>query len=472
MANNAERNRALRKHISTEDIAYMSDVEAALHRQCSPWTYKLSMGIVLLFAAFLVFSFVAERDEITRGEGHIILSRGVQPIQSVDGGIITEILVRENQEVEKDTIVARISNIRAIAEYHELQNKQIEYRLALLRLAAEDRGGELGFSEEDARRFPNVVRDQTRLFVTRKQQFDSEGRELMAQLEQRRQEVAQSQSRRAQYQESLLLMKRQEEQVRPLVGRAYSEIDYLNLKQRIVSQEGELNSLAQTISQAQSAVREAEEKLKNREAEMRTKIAEEMNKTRQQLDAVEEGLKGRSAKVSRTDLKVPMRSVVKRILLKQDSVARAAETILEVLPLDDSLEVEARFRPADRGFIAVGQSATIKITAYDYSIYGGLSGEVTSISADTIEDNKGQPWYSVRLRALEKALPGKQDLEMKVGMTVTVDVHSGSKSIFDYLMKPILKSRQMQNVIRADATNATVPEGPVANETTAPAGNG
>ena len=454
--------------MSDEDIAYMSDVEAALHRQCTPWTYKLSMGIVLFFAAFLVFSFVAERDEVTRGDGHIILSRGVQPIQSADGGIITEILVRENQEVEKGTVVARVSNTKALAEYHELQNKQIEYRLALQRLMAEEQSTELVFSEEDIRKFPNVVRDQMRLFTTRRQKHESEGRELLALLEQRRQEVAQSQSRRTQYQETLLLMKRQEEQVRPLVGRGvYSEIDYLNLKQRIVGQEGELNSLAQTISQAQSAVREAEEKLKNREPEMRARVSEEMSKTRQQLDAVEEGLKGRSAKVSRIELKVPMRSVVKRILLKQDSVARSAETIMEVLPLDDSLEVEARFRPADRGFIAVGQAATIKIKAYDYSIYGGLQGEVTSISADTIEDNKGQPWYSVRLRALERTLPGKKDLEMKVGMTVIVDVHSGSKSIFDYLMKPILKSRQQQNVIRA-SNNATGPDG---TGTTAPARN-
>lgn len=378
------------------------------------------------------------------------MSRGVQPIQSADGGIITDIFVQENEEVAAGQVLARISNIRAIAEYHDLINKEVEYTLALVRLEAERQGVIPAFTEDNQKDHPFVVRDQMRLYNSRTDQYQSEGRELEALLDQKELEVEEAQRRREQFEKSLLLLKQQEKQIRPLVGRSYSEIDYLNLRQRIVSQEGELNGLAQVISRAQSAVREAEEKLRTREPERHAKIADEMNKVRQELSTTKESLEARSDRVSRTDLRAPMNGVVKSILLKQDSVARSAETIMELLPLEDTLEVVARFHPKDRGFIDVGQEATIKISAYDFSIYGGMQAYITSISADTIEDSKGQPWYEVRLRTTTSTLPGKEDLEMKVGMTVLADVLSGEKSIFTYLMKPLFRSKIKQHVIGRD----------------------
>ena len=174
-----------------------------------------------------------------------------------------------------------------------------------------------------------------------------------------------------------------------------------------------------------------------------------------------------------SDLRSPMNGVIRRILKKEENPAQRAETIMELLPTDDTLEVDARFRPADRGFLESGMNATIKVDAYDFTIYGSLPAVVTRISPDTIEDSKGQAWYEVRLQTEASKLHfGKQELDIKPGMTVQVDVISGNKSIFDYLLKPILKSRQVGKA-RSHAANATeLPEGATSTDAPTPAGDG
>lgn len=444
--------------LPSEDLEFMSDVDAAYARRGSAWAYRLTLLLICIFFVCFILSFFIEREEVTKGDGTIIFSRGVQPIQSLDGGILIQLLVKENEIVEAGTILAKISNTASRAEYQDLLNKESDYTLSLKRLRAERDGEAPDFTEEERKKFPFAVRDQLRIFDAHKDKNSGDEKELNALLEQKRLEVESSQSTRRSTEKSLLLLKQQEEQIRPLVSKGvYSEIEYLKLKQRIVSQESYLNGLAQTIGKAQSAVREAESKLANLDPERLAKIANEMNDTSQNLRAVKEALVSRESRVDRSDLKAPIRGIVKRILLKEDSVVRQAETVMELLPLGDSLEIEAKFRPEDRGFIAVGQNATIKISAFDFAIYGGLSAVVENISGDTIEDSKGRPWYAVRLKTSNSTLPGKEDLDVKVGMTVTVDVFSGKKTLFNYLMKPLVKSKVASNVVSnaINTTNAT-----------------
>ena len=437
-----------RERVDEVEVQFMGEVDAAHHSLGMSFAYKLTRFIAIVIVVFLVWSCVAQRDEIIRGEGHIALSSGVQPIQSEEGGIVTEILVRENQEVDENDILARLSNTKAIAEYHDLLNKQVAYTMALQRLRTEDSGLPLAFSREQEFHYPLAVKDQMRLYEARMNSYESEKGELKAILEQRKIEVQESRTRREHIEKSLALLKRQEESVRHLVRQgSYSKTEYLNLQQRIVGEEGELNSLTESIARGESAVREAQEKLNNHEPERRAKIADEMNKFWQELVATEEAITARSDKVQRTDLRSPMHGIVKQIIVKQDGVARAAETIMEILPLDDSLEVVSRFHPKDRGFIRKDQAAQVRVSAYDYSVYGALDAKITSISADTIEDSKGQPWYEVRLRTTSKTLPKKENLSLKVGMTVEVDVLSGKKSVLAYLLKPLIKSKVTQNVV-------------------------
>lgn len=426
-----------------DELEFMTEVDAALHRRGNPWAYRLSIGLLVCFGIFLIWSMVTERNEVTRGTGQVIPSMGIQPVQSVDGGIIRKIYVRENQEVQTDDLLAEMSNVDALTGYQDLLNRQMEFKLALKRLDAEAREVPLQFTEEEKAAYPQAVYDQTRLYNTRREKYEGDGRELEANLAQKRSALEESHARKQQFEESLLLLKQQERKVRPLAesGR-HPMIEYLNLKQSIIAQEGDLHSLAESISRIMSEVQEEESRLAGRKSQWEKAIAEESDEYRRQLNTVEQRLRAGGRAVEGNELRATMPGVIKRILLKEGAVAQRAETIMELLPTEDTLEVEARFRPADRAYLEPGQVADVQVDAYDSSIYGSLDARLISISPDTIEDTKGQPWYEVRLRTKTNRLTvDGQDLEIKAGMTVTVDVISGRKSIFDYLLKPILKSR-------------------------------
>lgn len=448
----------------------MGDVDAALRYRGSAWAYRVSMLALSAFVVFLIWICVAERNEVTRGEGQITPSLGVQPVQSEQGGIVKEIFVKEGQEVKKGDRLAQMSNIEAVAEYQDLLNKQVECVLSLKRLDAETSGLPLVYTEEERAAYQDMVEDQMRLYSARKEKLAGGTREMEATLEQKRLAVQEALSRKSQYEQNLLLLKEQVERVRPLVEqRVYSEIEYLNLRQRVITQEGELNTLAETISRTQSEVREEEARLAGRESEWQATLASERNDYRKQLDSITQRITAGSHLVQISDLRAPMNGVIRRILLKEENVAQRAETIMELLPTDDTLEVDARFRPADRGFLEAGMNATIKVDAYDFTIFGGLPATVVRISPDTIEDSRGQAWYEVRLQTESATLMyDKQTLEMKPGMTVTVDVISGKKSIFNYLLKPILKSRQVGQARGSAADGLAPPQPATGNGTVQP----
>lgn len=446
------------------DLEFMGDVDAALRNKGSKWAYRLSFLTVAAFVLFLVWIiFFATRDEVTRGEGQITPSLGVQPVQSEQGGIIQEVFVKEGQEVKKGDRLVQMANVGVLAEYQNLLNKQVESSLALRRLDAEAEGTSLEYTPEEMAANPETVNDQLRLYTARKDKFESGKREIEATLEQKRRAVEEALSRKQQHEATLLLLKEQVDRVRPLVEkRLYPELNYLNLRQRVVSLETELNTLAETISRTQSEVRGEEARLAGLDSERQASIAAERNDYRRQLNSINERLVAGSHQVKISDLRAPMNGVVRRILLKEESVAQRAQTIMELLPTDDTLEVDARFRPADRGYISEGMPAQIKVAAYDFTIYGSLPAVVTRISPDTIEDAKGQAWYEVRLRTDASKLEYKgEELEMKPGMTVTADVISGKKTVFDYLMKPLLKSQQEGRAVghTPDMPGTAAPEG-------------
>lgn len=442
------------------DIEFMDDVEAALRQRGRPFAYILSFLLTALFFVFLLWSCVATRNEVTRGEGQVTPSLGIQPVQSPDGGVISKIYVRENQEVKFGDVLVEMANVDAITGYQDLLNKQVEYRMALKRLDAEAAGLDLQFTTEEAAAYPLVVQDQLRLFNARREKYEGDGRELEANLEEKRRAVEEIQAQKRQAEESLLLLKQTEQRVAPLVKRGlHPGLEYLALRQRIVTQEGDLNSLAETLARTLMEVEESETRLAGRKSVWDSAVAQERNEFRRQLDSVEERLKAGSHAAQNNELRAPMAGIVRRVLLKEGNVAQRAETILELLPTEDILEIEARFKPPDRGFLDLGQNATINIMAFESSVYGTLSGQVISISPDTIEDSKGQAWYEVRLRTNSSKLTYEgQDLEIKAGMTVTVDVISGEKTVFDYLLKPILKSRQKGKAGVKSQQNGTVGE--------------
>ena len=216
------------------------------------------------------------------------------------------------------------------------------------------------------------------------------------------------------------------------------------MQQRVVELQGQIDSLAATIPKAKAAADEARQRIASRRAEHVAAVTEEINKRRQELNSLRESLSAGRDRVTRTELRAPVRSTVKQIYISTvGGVVKPGEPIMDLVPLDDTLVVEAKVKPQDVAFLRPGQEVMVKVSAYDFSIYGGLEGKLESISADTIEDKRGEHFYLVKVRTQKNAIVHHNEyLPIIPGMVVTADILIGKKTVLDYLLKPILKAKQ------------------------------
>ena len=428
-----------------DTLEYMSEVDAALFRRGHPLAYIVSIATFAFFFVFVIWAGFADLDEVTRGNGQVIPSQRVQEISNLEGGLLAETLVGENQIVERDQVLARISNEQAESTVRDHLNKQAEAEAAILRLEAERNNTELKFPKGMEDIHLQIVTDQLALYNARRTQFEGEMRALEAQLEQKNNEMAEAQARRGQLEENLRLVMEQRNIARPLMLKGtFSRVDYLKLEQQVATLQGDVAGVAQSIARARNGAQEIQERINQRKSEKMSQIQEEINKRRLDLNSIRETLSFGGDRTKRMDVRAPMRGTVKRILVNTvGGVIKPGETVIELVPLDDTLLIEARIKPTDIAFLHPDQKAIIKITAYDFSIYGGLEGSVEQISADTIEDKKGETYYLVKLRTRKNAIVYRgESLPIIPGMTASVDILTGKKSVLDYLLKPILKAKQ------------------------------
>jgi adhesin transport system membrane fusion protein len=428
-----------------ENLEYMSEVDAALFRRGHPLAYIVSVGTFGFFFIAVIWAHFADLDEVTRGNGQVIPSQRLQEISNMEGGMLAEMLISENQIVERDQVLARVSNEQAESTVRDNLNKQAEAEAAIMRLEAERNGAALDFPKSMEEAQLQIVTDQLALYNARKTQFEGEMRALEAQLEQKNNEMAEAQARRGQLEENLRLVMEQRNIARPLMLKGtFSRVDYLKLEQQVATLQGDVAGVAQSIARARNGAQEIQERINQRRSEKTSQIQEEINKRRLDLNSIRETLSFGGDRTKRMDVRAPMRGTIKRTLINTvGGTIKPGETIIELVPLDDTLLIEARIKPTDIAFLHPNQKAVVKITAYDFSIYGGLEGNVEQISADTIEDKKGETYYLVKLRTKKNAIVYRgESLPIIPGMTASVDILTGKKSVLDYLLKPSLKATQ------------------------------
>lgn len=429
-----------------EDLLFMSEVDYALNDRGRRLSYLMLLMIVIMFCAVLIWAKVAVLDEVTRGFGRVIPSQRVQEIQNLEGGILNEIFVEEGQLVAKDFILCRLNNEQAASFYRDSVTKSLEHRAAIARLMAHvDNLEEPVFEESLSLRAPQLISDQKRIFKADKHQLDLEMSLLQGQYQQKEQEISEMKSKKKQLAARLYVARKQRNIAKPLVKKQiHSELDYLGLEQKVVEISGDLETLELSIPRIELAAKEAENRVEQRKAEFIATCWEEINQRRQELNSINETLSAGSDRVTRTDVRSPVKGLVKKILINTlGGVVQPGQSIMEIVPIDDSLLVEAEVKPADIAFLHPGQKAVVKITAYDFSIYGGLDGIVEHISADTIEDERGENFYLVKVRTQASGMVYRgEKLPIIPGMTAQLDILTGKKSVLDYLLKPILKVKQ------------------------------
>ena len=427
------------------DVEFMDEVDAALHRKPRIGPCLLTLGTAVLIAVLILWAAWAEVDEVANGQGQVIPSQRTQDIEHLEGGILEEVLVSEGDMVNKDDALARIYNEASASQYRDALGKSLEQRVGIARLEAVLADREPVFDAELQARAPQIIRDQMQIHTARDRQYRAELDMLDFQHQQKEQDVQEQKKRLEQVESNLRLSREQLHIADGLMKRQlYSRVDFINLQQKVVSLEGDQAALQSSIPKAQAAAEEALQKYQFRLAELRGMAAEELNKRRTELASLQETMVAGSDRVARTTLRSPVRGIVKQI--RQNTlggVVKPGVPIMDVVPIDDSLLVEVHVRPADIAFIHQGQKAMIKISAYDFSIYGGLPGKVEQISADTLEDKRGDLYYRVKVRTQENAITYKgEHLPIIPGMICTADILTGKKTVLDFLLKPILKAKQ------------------------------
>ncbi|WP_422419843.1 HlyD family type I secretion periplasmic adaptor subunit [Pseudomonas sp. GZD-222] len=428
----------------TAERDYMPDVAGAT-LQDSP---RLSRVTVWLTAALLLVALLwagfAVLDEVTMGEGKAIPSSKIQVIQNLEGGIVTEIFVREGQMVNKGDTLLRLDDTRFQSNKGESEADRYALTAQVERLSAEAEGRSFQVSAEVRDKAPQVAEDELSLYQSRQRRLTSEKQTLSEQLRQKTQELAEFRSKAEQYRSALALLQQELNMSTPLVGTgAISPVEILRLKRSTVEARGSLNATTLAIPRAEAAVAEIKSKIEESEAGFRSEAAKELNEKRTDLSKITASSIAIDDRVSRTTVVSPVHGIIK--LLKVNTiggVVQPGSDLLEIVPLEDNLLIEAKVRPQDVAFLHPGQAAMVKFSAYDYTIYGGLKAKLELISADTVTDDKGNSFYLIQVRTDKNHLGGdNKPLLIIPGMTATVDIITGHKSVLDYLLKPVLKAR-------------------------------
>ena len=428
-----------------EDLFFMPDVHAAARRRGHRFAGLLTVLTLAFVGIMGVWAHYAVLDEVTRGEGRVVPSSKVQIIQNLEGGILAEILVREGDIVQADDILVRIDNSAAQANFRDLQSQYYSLQATVERLDAEQQGRDMKISDELRTNAPVAVADQESLFDFRRRQMEAQISVLQSQASQRSQEIAEMESRSKQLRRSLELAREEKAITEPLVRNGVMpRVDLIRIERQLSDLKGEIDTIGLSIPRLRSAVKEAEQRIEEVQLSAKSEITNELNRARAELKSVRETLFAGRDRVTRTEVRSPVHGTIKEIKhTTVGGVIRPGEDILEIVPLDDSLLIEARIRPTDIAFLRPSQQAIIKVAAYDFSIYGGLKAKVEHISADTIRDDKGDSFYRVYLRTEKNTLTHQgNELPIIPGMTTTVEVLTGKKSVLDYLLKPILKARE------------------------------
>lgn len=434
-----------------EDTDLMPELAAAQirkpHKVATWGMFSIAFGLLI----FILWASITDLPEVTKGEGTVIPSRQNQIVQHVSGGIVRAILVKEGDVVKSGQVLLRIQNQNARAEYDEKRVEYLSLAARAARLSAEARGiSKITFPAAVKKEIPAFARQQEKVFRARLRQQKAE----LGVLEQ--QETQRQQILREQYSLVSSLSKRvaslSREVRRARAGRrdnSVSRLEFLRLQRQLSDAQGDLRTERLKIPRYTSGIQEAKQKIADKKNEIRSKVLKELSEVRSKIAEMEELLRKLYFNIGRTDVRSPVRGTIKQLRVStRGGVVKAGEPLVEIVPLEDTLLIEAKIRPSDRAFLRIGQKAVVKITAYDYTVYGGLEGKVVSVSADTIEDNNraGEAFYKVRVRTTRGYLEssGKQ-LPIIPGMTAVVNILTGKeKSVLDYILKPITKSQQSQ----------------------------
>ncbi len=400
--------------------------------------------VMMLLAGMMVWAFFARVEEVSVAQGEIVPQEQIQTIQHLEGGIIEKIHVKEGGHVSQGEELMQLNITSFVANKEELMVNLEGLKLKRLRLMAEARGDErLSIPNENGEYRPELVHSEIMTFEGNRRRLESSLSVLHEQVQQKELDVTQLETERASIKKNLNVLREKMRISNELIkDKLTSKLDHLQLESEVQELTGRLEIIDVAIPRSRAALKETKERLRSEEVTYQNQAQELLRDTELEIARSQEMLTRATDQVLRTTIKSPIDGVVKS--LKNHTlggVVKPGEVIMEIVPISDNLVVEARLNPNDVGFVTNGQHALVKVNTYDYMRFGGLEGTVQSVSADSYTDEKsGEIYFEVIIRTNKNYLgdlPGQ--LPITPGMQASADIKTGSKTVMQYLLKPLLK---------------------------------
>jgi adhesin transport system membrane fusion protein len=394
---------------------------------------------------FIVWASLTEIDEITRGQGEVVPSGENQVVQNLEGGIVKEILVKVGDAVEKGTPLLKIENQKSKAQMNatRIKIRELEAKAKRLRAEAEGKPFTVDVAKEGERL--DFLENERSLYLSRQKELKAKLQTLREQRSQQEHALEETRQRIRDLNRTAQLMDQEVGIMRPMVRQGVkSKVEFMRLQREQSKILEELHSAENSLPKIRSSIREIGHKIEEATIEFRNRAKQELNEVEGELLRARESYRALQDEVTRTIVRSPIKGIVQKLYIHTvGGVIKPGEDLVEIVPTDDNLWLEVKIKPSDIAFIYPGQKAVVKVSAYDFAIYGSLEGEVVHISADTTKDEKERPWYIVHIKTKKNYLGSeKKPLKIIPGMIVNVDIMTGKKSLMDYILKPILRAKQ------------------------------
>lgn len=428
-----------------KDYEFMNSLSAAILETTPSRISKVLKIWLVTIVAFILWASFASIDEITRGDGKVIPYGQNQVIQNLEGGIVEEILVNEGSFVEAGQIILKINNAQSISTSQTNEMKFEELTAKRLRLQAEANLQEFKLLETDDPELKTQVELSLRLYNSNKIEFIAKDNSIVQQIEQRKQEYVEARAKIQSLRKSLEYVNEEIIMTAPMVKQGIkSKIDFLRLKKEANNVEEEIQAVELSLPRLESAINEYRSKRIESKQLFINNARKELNEVTAELSRLETQQVAFSDQVNRTMVKSPVNGIVQKLYVNTiGGVIKPGADLVEIVPTSKKLYLEVKIKPSDIAFIHSGAEAKVKVSAYDFAIHGGLIGNVVSISPDTITDNKENTFYLIHIVTEKNYLGSKEHpLNIIPGMTVNVDIVTGQKTVMQYILKPILKSKQ------------------------------
>lgn len=440
-----DENAGVFRRIPAADIDLVSDVKATMLGQSPRGGRVIIWLVALFFGLFIYWAAVSEIEQVTRGGGKVIPSRQIQVVQNLEGGILSEILVDVGDIVERGQLLLKIDKTRFSAPYMESRVNYLALKAKIARLEAETEAVEYQVPDEINEEKPEIGRREKELYDSRKIELETSLQILKEQHRQRKQELVELESQLKELRRTYKLLQKELKITKPLVAKgAVSEVDVLRLERQASEMSGELETTRLAIPKIKSQIVEADQAISEERISFFNQARQELNDAYAKLEGISATSIALEDRLQRTAVRSPVKGTVNQLMVSTiGGIIQPGMDLVEIVPLEDTLLVEARIKPSDIAFLRPDQKATVKFTAYDFTVYGGLDANLEHISADSITDEHGNDFYLVRLRTQQNYLGSKADpLPIIPGMVVSADILTGKKTILSYLLKPVLRAQK------------------------------